>query len=242
MVCIGEFELMKKELFELKIKNRDLSLKLSSTINEKGLLHEGLMLRETTNENLVQKVGLIKKEYEQILVQVSGDPGLNMQEVSVKLQYMKELFNELDASFQVDNEEIRKHETLGALTMVGSSSEAEIIEQQEDFTSKQIAMNTELQKVSEMLAMKVDLAEQITKNHHLVDHSALVVNEAKIKKLEEEKEALATQLKTAQNPGKQNDQKRKQIQELEFQIHSLRKKVCFLLFLDRNNNILFLFR
>lgn len=227
MVCMGEFELMKKELFELKIKNQDLSLKLSSAINEKGFLHEGLLLRETTNEKLVQKVGLIKKEYEQILDHLLDSPECNMQEGLAKLQYMKELFNELDASFQIDNEEIRKHETLSTWTVVGVSSEAEIIEQQEDFTTKQIAMNAELEKVSEMLAMKVALAEKITANNHLVDQAALSENEAKIKQLEDEKEALAAQLKTAQNPSKQNEQKRKQIQELEFQIHSLRKKVRF---------------
>lgn len=102
-------------------------------------------------------------------------------------------------------------------------------EQQTEFTSKQVALNTELQECMKQLARKEGLAQQLIRNvQYMVDYNGLAQNEEKINSLQKEKDELLQQLKAVQsqdNVGKLAEQRRKRLKELETQIQDLQKKV-----------------
>ncbi|KAJ8937404.1 hypothetical protein NQ314_011890 [Rhamnusium bicolor] len=97
---------------------------------------------------------------------------------------------------------------------------AEIQKEQETHITLQVALNTELLKIQKQLVIKESLAQRLaTNNQYMVDYHALTENEAKIALLQKEKDELLQQLKTIQT-----EQRQKRVQELEAQLHDLRKK------------------
>lgn len=113
----------------------------------------------------------------------------------------------------------------------------EIQEKEESHTTRQMALNSELLEIQKRLILKESLAVQLASNtQYMVDYKVMAENEAKISILEKEKDELLHQLKNMQTQGpscKFTDQRRKRMQELETQLHDLKKKVIFMIIISK---------
>ncbi|KAK4884404.1 hypothetical protein RN001_000675 [Aquatica leii] len=237
IICQSELDRLKKDYEIVKVKNRDLTQRLSSTLTDNTSLFERVMILQSANERVMDKLSLLREEYNAIVGNLNTSLDTNaldaVKEQVEKLQNIQSLFNELFVESQKNEEEIRKHERCSSNTNAERvdlvTSETEFCERQETHTKQQLALNNELQEVTKMLAMKEYLAQQMVANtNHIVDYNAITENEKKIECLEKERNDLMQQLKNIQNHGTGNklaEQRRKRVQELEKEIQDLHKKV-----------------
>lgn len=228
-------ELLRTQNDHLKTKNIDLTTKLSSTLNENTALLEKILIIQTANEKLTEKLHQLKEGYDITLNHLNMSLEKNdlalIRENVLKLEEIQHGFLEIDQEQKRNETELRNHDAnlpMSRKNAVDSATEFEIIEKQETHTAQQVALNTELQQLTRHLAMKENLAMQIKANtNYMVDYQAMAEHEEKILKLEHEKEQLLKALKSGDvaNGGKIAEQRRKQILELENQICNLKKKV-----------------
>lgn len=127
----------------------------------------------------------------------------------------------------------RKHEeTFTVLVHTARSSAKsapkEIQEKQDVHTERQMELHSELQEVSNQLALKEQLAKQLAINsNYIIDHQVIMETEKRIDSLEKEKNELLQQLrdiKAKEISGKIAEQRRKRVQELEEQLKGLKRK------------------
>ncbi|XP_018334300.1 chromosome-associated kinesin KIF4A isoform X2 [Agrilus planipennis] len=246
IVCQGEIDTIRKENDQMKAKIHELTVQLSSSINEKTGLLERLIILQTSNERLREKLLEIKKEYDTTLnslnLSIQQNDGDMIRENMRKLEIMKLQLTELDTEHKKTEEEVRMHEadvaqiqnqmfTNNKALVNDIEMEKELKERHEYYAAHQMAKDLQLQELSKMLAMKERLAQQIASNNcYMVDYQAITETEEKINSLEKEKEDLLVQLKKAQTTGNEPSAKgaeirRRRIQELEKEIQDLRRKV-----------------
>ncbi|KAJ8965902.1 hypothetical protein NQ314_003843 [Rhamnusium bicolor] len=238
VICPAEIELLKKQIIDLKLKIRELTVQLSAALIDKTGLHEKIIILQSANEVLSKKMSELKDQYDITFHNIStglenNDTDL-IKENLTKLQQIQYQFNAINSEQKKTEEEIRHHEEsvnnhlMSALMTNEGDTIAEIQKEQETHTTRQVALNTELLEIQKQLVIKESLAQQLTTNNqYMVDYQALAENEAKIALLQKEKDELLQQLKTiqTQGPNKQAEQRRKRVQELEAQLHDLSKKV-----------------
>ncbi|XP_017775490.1 PREDICTED: chromosome-associated kinesin KIF4 [Nicrophorus vespilloides] len=235
IICQEELSSLKNEIYDLKSKNRNLTVKLSSTITENTALLERVLIFQASNECMSKKLNDLKDTYDITLNNLnvsleSSDVAAIKQHVC-NLKEIQSQFTELDKEQKKNEDEIKMHEiTVAKNTLSGeATSETEINERQESHTAQQIAMNYQLQEVTRMLAQKEMLAQKIADNNcHMVDFSEMAENEAKIMALQKEKDELLQQLNSVKSHGASSkiaEQRRRRVQELEGQLHDLNRKV-----------------
>lgn len=220
------------------MKNVDLTSKLSSTLNENTALLEKVLLIQMANEKLTEKLQQLKSEYDITLgnlnTSLENNDITSIRDNIVKLQSIQDCFTEIHQEQKRNETEIRNHDvnlpsSSKIKVQVDSITESEIIAKQESHTAQQVALSSELQELMRSLALKEHLAQQIAANtNYMVDYKAIAEHETKITNLEKEKEQLLQTLKNTTTVGvnsKLAEQRRKQVQELENQIHELKKKV-----------------
>lgn len=235
IICQSELDQIKKENVCQKLRLQELMGQLSSTINEKTVLIERVMLLQASNEELSKKLIGLKDQYNITIDNLNH----SLEEVPTaakehldKLQAMKDVFSDICKDSQKVEEQIRIHERNNNSAKYFNKeifSETELSEKQEIFTKQQIALNSELQEITQTLAMKEHLAEQMAQNVcNMVNWNDVAETEKKVSNLQKERDELLQQLKNAQMnvPGnKVAEQRRKRVQELEKEIHDLHKKV-----------------
>lgn len=230
--------MLKTQNEHLKRKNVDLTAKLSSTLNENTALLEKVLLIQAANENLREKLQSLKDEYDITLnhlnVSLEKNDITSIRENITKLETIQKCFLEIDQEQKRNETELRNHDAnlpsnSKSKIAIDSTMETEMIEKQESHTAQQVALNSELQELMRNLAMKENLAQQIMANtNYMVDYKVMAEHEEKLSTLEKEKEQLLQMLKNMTVVGPNNkiaEKRRKQVQELETQIHGLKKKV-----------------
>lgn len=235
IICQAELEQLKKDNELYKIKIRDLTQQLSTILGDKTTLFERVMLLQAANERITQKLRKLQDDYNTTINNLCVED-INsevLKEQVTKLHSIQNLFTELYSETQKSDEEIRKHER--CFTNANSEqanlvvSESEFCKRQESHTKQQLALNVELQQLSNELAMKEYLAEQmLINNNHIIDYEAVAENESKVAALQKERDDLLQQLKNVQsNEGgkKIAELRRKRVQELEREIQDLHKKI-----------------
>lgn len=238
IICQAELDLLKTQNELLKNKNVDLTGKLSTTLNENMVLLEKVLLMQSANEKLMEKLQELKEQYNVTLNNLNTSLDRNdvtsIRDNITKLQEIQQQFTDIDRERKDNEQELRMRE-VNSTNRTRSNvtfdviTEKEINEQQETHTAQQVALNAELQELQRELAVKEHLAQQIAANtHYMVDYNAITEHEAKIALLEKEKEELLQHLRNATATGPSNkaaEQRRKQVQELESRIAELKRKV-----------------
>lgn len=192
-------------------------LTLSSTLGDKVILHEKLMNLQASNENGVTILNAINSKVDTL---IESDEHLD------DYNYLKEGLEKLGGCLKKCVDSVVNDDVL--YNNKDLLSESAIREKQESYTTNQIAMNTELEKVSKMITIKENLAKQIASNaHQIIDCTSVFENEERIRQLENEKIALLAELKTSKQikSNTHSDEKKKEVQELEKKIDELKKKV-----------------
>lgn len=237
MVCQAELDLLKSQNESLKTKTVDLTAKLSSTLNENTALLEKLLIVQTVNEKLTEKIQEFKEKYDITLNNINEslqkDDVDGVKDQVTKLHEIQKEFIVLEKEQKESEQELRFGEVNNFTTARNVTfdivTEREINEKQELHTAQQVALNAELQDLMHQLAVKEHLARQIAANtNFMVDYNAIAEHEAKIAILEREKEDLLQQLRNvsvAPSNTKVAELRKKQIQELETRISDLKKKV-----------------
>ncbi|KAK5648918.1 hypothetical protein RI129_003810 [Pyrocoelia pectoralis] len=235
IICQAELEQLKKDNEEYKMKIRDLTRQLSSTLNENTSLFERVMLLQSANEQITKKLHDLQDEYNSTInnICVEDSNPDTFKEQMAKLHSIQNLFTELYSETQKNEEEIRKHERCFSGTNSDQANlvvaESEFSKRQETHTKQQLALNSELQQLTKELAMKEYLAEQmLINNNHIIDYEAVTENENKVAVLQKERDELLQQLKNVQSHDAGNkiaEQRRKRVQELEKEIQDLHKRI-----------------
>lgn len=238
IICQAELDLLKQQNEQLKCKNVDLTAKLSSTLTANTALVEQVLLMQTSNEKLTEKLLELKDHYNITLNNLNISCDRNdvtaIKDNIAKLQDIQKQFTEINKE-QKDNEQQLRLKEVNSFSSSRNNmtydvvTEMEINEKQEFHTAQQVALNAELQDLMKQLALKEHLAEQIAANaDYMIDYNAITEHEAKIALLEKEKEELLQHLRNATTLGpssKLAEHRRKQVQELESRIAELKKKV-----------------
>ncbi|XP_060536642.1 chromosome-associated kinesin KIF4 isoform X2 [Cylas formicarius] len=220
----------------LKLKIGDLHSRLTELVMDKTYLHEKILILQTANEDVTEKIQQVREEYDLVLENLGTniESNADVKENVLKFREIREKLSLLQLELVKTETEMRKHEdslnsifkTTGKLM---AEVPVEIHEKEETHTVHQMHLHSELQDISKQLAMKEQLAKQLQANtRYMVDHMAMAEIEKKITTLEKEKEDLIQQLrnvKTLEASGKIAEQRRKRVQELEQQIKDLTKKV-----------------
>ncbi|KAF5297092.1 hypothetical protein FQA39_LY02672 [Lamprigera yunnana] len=233
IICQSELDQIKKENDCLKMKLRNLTNRLSSTLNENTSLFERVMLLQTANERVMAKLHDLQEEYDTTIGNIEQNIPDAVKEHLEKLKSIQNQFSALHCENQKNEEEIRNHER--CINHSNSdrtdliSTETDFCERQESHTKQQLALNCELQEVTKALAMKEYLAKRMLENNqHIVDYKALDEHEKKVESLQKERDELIQQLKNVHyhGPGnKVSEQRRKRVQELEKELQDLHKKI-----------------
>ncbi|KAJ8975927.1 hypothetical protein NQ317_014887, partial [Molorchus minor] len=214
MICPAEIELLKKEIVDLKVKIRDLTLQLSAALMDKTALHETIIILQTANEALNKKISDLKEQYDLTFHNISigfetnnteviKDNLIRLQDIQNQFVAINEEQKKTEAEIRIHEESINKHLMTTSLDN-NAETPLEIHEKQETHTTRQMALNTELIEIQKQLVLKESLALQLAANNQHM------------------------QLKSAQCHGPANkiaEQRRKRVQELEAQLHDLNKKV-----------------
>ncbi|XP_074035147.1 kinesin-like protein 3A isoform X2 [Leptinotarsa decemlineata] len=237
MVCPAELELLKREIIELKLKLRDLTEQLSAALLDNTGLHEKIMILQSANEALNNKICALKDQYDVTFNNISLGLENNDTEVVkdnlLKFQQIQSQFMEIGDEQKKTEMEIRNHEEAFNKHLIHASSlsneegvSKEFEEKKNTHTNRQINLNMQLTEIQKQLIIKESLAKQLmTNNKYIVDYQALEDNNEKILNLEKERDELLQQLKSVGNSGKIAEQRRKRVQELEIQLAELARKV-----------------
>lgn len=228
-ISSNEITSLKEENVQLHTKIHDLTVQLSTTLQDNTGLLEKLIILQNANETLHKKIQELKNEYDLTLDNINLSFNQNDQEAMkknlAKLQTIQEEFVVLNSEQKKTEDEILNHERSLSKQEGQFKGEGDMSKDQENYTQQQMALNIELQELTKKLTMKEHLARQISINtQYLVDYEGLKENESKILQLQKEKDELIQQLKNFQG-SKIAEQRRKRVQELENQIHDLNKKV-----------------
>ncbi|XP_045460212.1 chromosome-associated kinesin KIF4 isoform X3 [Harmonia axyridis] len=236
-VSLGNIMHLEQEIADIKAKNRDLTQKLSSALNDKAGLFEKLLHLQQCNEILSKKILDLKENYDvtlnNITLAIENGNTDELKDCQTKLEEMKEQFEELNAETKkaevdMNVQEAELFSLLESNNQCNESQAKEINDIQEHYASRQIELNNELKELLKKLAMKEILAKEMEKNaENMVDYKNIRENELKIEALEREKNELMQQLKNAQHnvPSKIAEERRKRVKELEGQIHDLMRKL-----------------
>ncbi|XP_018570994.1 chromosome-associated kinesin KIF4 [Anoplophora glabripennis] len=236
IICPAEIELLKKEIVDLKLKIRDLTVQLSAALIDKTGLHEKIMILQNANEGLNKKILDLKCQYDITFHNISTGLETNdtnlIKENLTKMQQIQSQFLEINSEQKKTEAEIRNHEeslNKHLMSPPTNHADSEIQEKEESHTTRQMALNSELLEIQKQLILKESLAVQLASNNqYMVDYKAMADNEAKIALLQKEKEELLQQVKNVQAQGASSkiaEQRRKRVQELEAQLQDLHKKV-----------------
>lgn len=231
----SELNALKIESDRLKARVQELTTQLSSTLNTNAHLLEQHLLEETAKEALHTQLNQLHNDLSAILAKLSELHDTDdFKQHLVELQQLLERIAEIASDQKKVEEEIRQSERCGQLLLSSGSgsgimAESEFSEQHEMHTNQQMALNTKLQELSKMLAVKEQLAMQMVANRdYSIDQKDVEESEARIVLLQKERDELEHQLKALLAGGenmKVAENRRKRIVELESNIHDYRMKV-----------------
>ncbi|XP_050299180.1 chromosome-associated kinesin KIF4-like [Anthonomus grandis grandis] len=239
IISTEEIDKLRSENTDLHLKIKSLMVQLSAALLEKTGLHETLLILQSANEALSKKLAELKDEcnatFSRLSMGVEQNDVQTIKDNLGKLQEIQKHFEVLhEDQIKTENEIRKNEETFTILAhMTGNSSNgsasSEIQQGAESHTTKQMALNSQLQEVSKQLMQKEQLARQLANNTCImVDEYAMAETQKKIDNLEKEKDELLQQLrnvKTKENSSKVSEQRRKRVQELEEQLKELKRKV-----------------
>ncbi|XP_044747016.1 chromosome-associated kinesin KIF4 isoform X2 [Coccinella septempunctata] len=236
-VSLEKIRLLEQEVADIRAKNRDLTHKLSSALNDKASFLEKLLHLQTCNEMLSKKIFDLKENYDITLNNItialeSGDAD-TLKDCKTKFEEMKHQFEDLNAETKKAEVDMNEQEAeftslMDANNHCNETQAKEINDIQEHYATRQIELNNELKELMKKLAMKEFLAKELERNtQNMVDYNNIRENELRIEALEKEKNELMQQLKNVQHnvPSKIAEERRKRVKELENQIHELTRKL-----------------
>ncbi|XP_049819239.1 chromosome-associated kinesin KIF4-like isoform X2 [Aethina tumida] len=237
-VCPADIEDLKRRNANLEKDNRELNVRLSAVMFDNTGLLEKLNILQNHTESMSNHLNNLTRNFQSTTNNLNeGLENNNTELVKTSMQNLFDIqkkFEDMNNEQKKTVEDIKYHEESFAKLINAPDNFSEINvdfdEQQTEFTSKQVALNTELQECMKQLARKEGLAQQLIRNvQYMVDYNGLAQNEEKINSLQKEKDELLQQLKAVQsqdNVGKLAEQRRKRLKELETQIQDLQKKVA----------------
>lgn len=231
----SELNAFRNESDRLKARVQELTTQLSSTLNSNAHLLEQHLLEETAKEALHAQLNQLHDDLAAILTKLSELQDTDdFKQHLVELQRLLERIAEIARDQKKVEEEIRQSERSGHLLLASGSgssimAESEFSEQHETHTIQQMALNTKLQELSKMLAVKEQLAWQMVANSDvIINRTDVEESEARIVVLQKERDELQHQLKALVASGenvKVAENRRKRIVELESDIHDYKQKV-----------------
>ncbi|KAJ8937405.1 hypothetical protein NQ314_011891 [Rhamnusium bicolor] len=111
VICPAEIELLKKQIVDLKLKIREITVQFSAVLIDKTGLHEKIIILQNANEVLNKKISELKDQYDFTFHNISTglentDTDL-IKENLTKLQQIQCQFNEINSEQKRAEEEIR---------------------------------------------------------------------------------------------------------------------------------------
>lgn len=181
---------LEKEVADSKAKIRDLTLKLSSALNDKASFLEKLLHLQSCNEMLSKKIFDLKETYDVTLSNItialeSGNVD-SLKDCRTKFEKMKDQFEDLNAETKKAEVDMNEQEAeltslLDANNHCNETQAKEINDIQEHYATRQIELNSELKELMKKLAMKEFLAKEMEKNMvNMVDYNQVRENELRV--------------------------------------------------------------
>lgn len=91
-MCPAEFELLKKENDDLKLKVRDLTLKLSMALQDNTISMEKFIILQNANEQLQKDIVNLKEQYDSLINSINNiSDEANVDDIKKKLLQFKEI-------------------------------------------------------------------------------------------------------------------------------------------------------
>lgn len=255
--CPKEHLELEEENETLRLKNRKLTDALNNAINESTNLMERALLAELARDRMNIKLKELNAQCNLTIENFDQSremsPSASMRGNLAGLKELQTKIVELQAEQKHGEDEIKKHELCElsstnssvqandarapadtTITLITPKFLAEIDQHEEKHTLHQAELNQELQQLTRTLAIKEQLAAALVSNSTEYStmnpeyHENMKQLESQISSLQQEKDLLQQQLKSAKASnasGKIAEQRRKRLQELEAQMSDLKKKI-----------------
>nr|CAD7588485.1 unnamed protein product [Timema genevievae] len=230
-------KLLEENLF-LRTKANSLTEQLGNLINQNLYLVERAHLAEQARARMHLKVSELQAEYDLTMDELN----LTLQQVTCPAEFVDQLrklsgvqkrIKEIQEEQRRGEDELLTHElSQGTVRTEGLdlADEQDIAEKREVHTMQQAKLNNELQELNRALALKEELASQLTANLGQITtvREEYERNQALVETLKKEKDELQQALRNVHvnnSSNKMAEQRRKQVQELELKIANLTKKI-----------------